>query len=201
MRFRVSWNLDIVDEISNCYYESNMTYNSKPIGKKSQTPVKTATSKSIFDKSSRILTASIALVVVLGFCLFVRGVDSLGQVFTGPLNLFFLPSVPALLVTIFSGLYLYRIVKREPIGKLSVVASIFSVALVCIGFVFLTTLLGTGTTCPVSSNLHQDCGQLNAFMLYVYVNNPISYGLALVLSIAGSIALFFNQQPRERKNK
>jgi hypothetical protein len=143
---------------------------------------------------SDVLVVPVALMAIVGLYFFVQSAGSLAQIFTGPLNFFFLPGIPALLVVLFSCLFLYRVIRRESVSRLPlVVASLFSVALVIIGFVLLTVLLGKGTTCPISSDPHQDCGQLNAFMLYLYVNNPLSYGIAMILAVVGSVSLLRSQ--------
>ncbi|WP_143268643.1 hypothetical protein [Amycolatopsis vastitatis] len=165
--------------------------------KNSATSKRVATKNKIQYGNGDILAVSAVLLIIIGLYFFARSTSSLAQIFTGPLNVFFLPSIPALLIALFGGLYLYRVIRRDPLGRIPlVVASIFSVALIIVGLVFLTVLLGAGTTCPISSNPHQDCGQLNAFMLYVYVNNPIVYGLAMILAVVGSVSLL----GRGRKN-
>ncbi|MFJ9781068.1 hypothetical protein ACIRSS_15875 [Amycolatopsis sp. NPDC101161] len=138
-------------------------------------------------KRSDVLAVPVAFMFVIGLCIFVQDFSSLTRGLSSPFDILFFPAVPALLVALFGGVYLYRSIRRDLIGKLPVVvASIFSIALVVIGFAFLTAILGAGTTCPISSNPQQDCGQLNGFMLYVYVNNPIVYGLAMILAVIGS---------------
>lgn len=162
---------------------------------KSTTPkTKRTTEKSweeTFDARKLLVAPLIALVI---YCVYLvtPTLNGLTAVYSSPLQIFMFMPLPMLLVTAFSCLASYMLLKGKSIGK--VTTSIAWIFVLVIGWLALASLASAfpGSNTPMCEGLFgamQKCADVNGLETYVLFLNPFSLGLYSLLSIVGIIIM------------
>lgn len=173
-----------------------MTNNNKQTNSKTKSSNKKALTAHKFKLEKRDWPIFTLGALALGcWYLVLTTLSSLPYAFIHPYpNMLIQPTFIALLIGIFSSLYVYSVITRKSIRQsVRVIGYIFSVIFVGI---LLYVALGSGSTCTGLFGVQTDCSSVNYFTVYVLFFNPFVLPIFSILAVVGATMLLIGAKKK-----
>lgn len=148
---------------------------------------------SVWIKEAGFSLIALSIVAITSWCYVLAHLSYLPYIFISPYpSLFFQPTFIALLIAIFSSLFVYRFTRGDFINKYARVVGYIFIALFSLAFIVLAAGYSAdaiGRTCTGFFGAQTQCSSANMITLYIFLLNPFSLILYGILSVTGVMAL------------